>query len=276
MITSATVTSVFRRPATKRGHVVTPAYTGRDPAGDRLARGGALVLHFFLSYAHGDHRDDEWVARFSGDLATEIRALTGDDQDTDMGFLDNRNLHAGVLWPRALVDALSSAHTFIALCSPRYFRSRYCGQEWAVFADRLRAYRQETGRQAPSIIPVFWIVTDVPASLGDIQYRDKTFGARYEREGLRELMRLDIRPDYATFVRALAIRVHKVATAFPLPPAERRPDFHSVSNAFGLDGAGPNPPDPTPVAPDQRDPGETHPRMRRPILEFDPTDLPDS
>lgn len=250
--------------------------------GPTLTVEGALGLHFFLSYAHGEQADNDRVGRFFSDLSTEIRILTGDDRHEVVGFHDSRNLRAGDPWPRELVEALATASTFVALCSPRYIRSPQCGKEWAVFAERVDAYETATGKHAPSIIPVFWVWTeDVPAVVADIQHRDQSFGERYEAEGLRELMRMDQDRDYHRLVRGLAIRIRDVARTFELPRLDRRPDFHQVASAFEPQPAE----DPGPLGgnrweiptprPELRpadgkavEPGEPPPR--RPILELDP------
>lgn len=189
-------------------------------------------MYFFLSYARGGPTDDDHMDTFFNDLSTEVRTLTGDDHHEVVGFHDSNNLRAGDAWPQELVEALATAWTFVPLCSPRYFRSSYCGKEWAVFAQRVAAYEAGHGRRAPSIIPVFWVRTRMPDGLGNIQHRDPSFGEAYEGDGLRELLRLDRRHDYATFVRALALRIHRVASEFPLPPLPGRPDFHRVQSAF--------------------------------------------
>jgi hypothetical protein len=278
MRSSATTCRAFRPTVLKSRPVAGASYTERIGAGDRVARGGVLVLYFFLSYAHGDPQDDKWVAQFFADFSTEIRVLTGDRPVEVVGFHDHRNLRAGDLWPEELVDALSAALTFIPLCSPRYFRSRYCGQEWTVFADRVAAFRRSSGRQPPSIIPVFWAWTEIPEALGDLHHRDPSFGAHYQADGLRELLRLERHRDYRAFVRALAIRVHDVATRFPLPAARQRPDFRSVPSAFGAHTGPPDPPTPGPPAPlpDPHQPREQHTPPERPILELDPPDVTDS
>lgn len=232
-----------------------------------------MGLYFFLSYAHGDQADDERVERFSADLSTEIRARTGDDQDIIVGFHDFRNLRIGDTWPHELIEAMSTARTFVALCSPRYFRSLQCGREWTVFARRVHAYLAETGRRAPSIIPVFWIPTEVPPALGDIHQRDRSFGELYEAEGLRELMRLERRREYDSFVGALARRVQEVFRAYPLPVSDQRPDFHTVPSAFGPGDSGDPWADPPRQAPVRRQDGRPPPQ--RPILKLDTCDSPE-
>lgn len=236
-----------------------------------------MGLYFFLSYAHGDRADDQRVERFFDDLSTEIRVLTGDDHDEIVGFRDFGSLRVGDTWPLKLIDALCRAWTFVALLSPRYVRSRLCGKEWTVFARRVTAYRAETGALAPSIIPVFWVPTELPPALADIQQRDPSFGELYQTHGLRYLMRLDHEREAAAFIGALAHRIVDVARRFPLPPLHRRPDFHTVPSVFGPpdEPAASDPPvAPAPRPGSQTVPGEWSPR-NRPILKLDACDSPD-
>ena len=230
-----------------------------------------MALLFFLSYAHGDRRDNRRVAQFFDDVSTQLRVVTGADPNEVVGFHDHKNLRVGDKWPDELVHALSSALTFIPLFSPRYFNSRYCGQEWTVFADRVAAYRRETGRRAPSIIPVFWVPTPVPAAVGDIHHHDQSFDGWYEADGLRDLIRFQRHLDYETLVGALADRIREVAEEFPLPPTSDRPDFHRVTNAFDSAGLPPDSPSPTPF--DPRRPDDQPAPPTRPILSFE-EDLP--
>jgi hypothetical protein len=232
-----------------------------------------LGLYFFLSYAHGDRVDEERVASLFADLSTELRTLTGDDHHEVVGFHDFRNLRAGDAWPRELTDALSTARTFVALCEPRYFRSRFCGKEWTVFARRVAAYQSETGQHAPSIIPVIWVPQEPPPLLADIHYRDESFGQLYHTHGLRELIRLEQWQAYNTFVGALAARIRHLATTYPLPAARERPDFHVVPNAFETDAgvarAASEAAGDRPVIPAPRPKPAPNPPPPRPILNLD-------
>jgi hypothetical protein len=229
-----------------------------------------LGRYFFLSYAHGDRADDQRVEDFFTELSVEIRALTGDDQDEVVGFHDFHNLRAGDAWPEELIKELCTSWTFVPLLSPRYIRSEFCGKEWAVFAQRVDAYKAETGRPAPSIIPVFWIPTSLPPALTHIHQRDPSFGAAYQTHGLRHLMRLERDREATAFVAALAKRILEVAHGFRLPPIDQRqwPDFHTVPNIFG-----------SPVIPsprnDSRPTPNERPRIDRPILKLDNWDSPD-
>jgi hypothetical protein len=189
------------------------------------------VLYFFLSYAHGEN--DDLVAAFFEDLCAEVRTYTGDDQNEQVGFLDNDALRAGASWPTDVIDAVSTCRVFVALCSPRYFRSEPCGKEWAVFGWRLAAYTRATNHRAPALMPLLWVARDPPASLGDIQHSDKLFGLDYNRHGVRQLMRISThRNAYLELVTALAKRICQIADEHDVPPLKTRPDWHAVPSTF--------------------------------------------
>ncbi|MFY1675190.1 TIR-like protein FxsC [Plantactinospora sp. WMMB334] len=194
------------------------------------------MLYFFLSYAHGGRDDQARVQRFFADLSTEIAMLTGEDVGTQVGFHDGGALRLGDHWPRQLFEALCRAQTMIALFSPRYFRSDFCGREWAVFSARIRRWEQPAGPRQARLIPIFWVPTPVPDFLDHIQHHDPRLGAAYEREGLRELLREDGR-DYDRFVLALARLVcEAVQQDRRLPEVDPRSgaeaDLRAVSSAF--------------------------------------------
>lgn len=72
-----------------------------------------------------------------------------------MGFFDQRDLELGEDWDAAIVDALQTCKTFIAMASPACFRSEYCGKEWRLFSDRLTAL----GAPRPPLLkPLIWSI----------------------------------------------------------------------------------------------------------------------
>ncbi|WP_422771802.1 TIR-like protein FxsC [Plantactinospora sp. WMMC1484] len=194
------------------------------------------MLYFFLSYAHGGRDDQARVQRFFVDLSMEIGTLAGEDVGTPVGFHDGGALRLGDHWPRQLFEALCRAQTMIALFSPRYFRSDFCGREWAVFSERIRRWEQAAGPRQARLIPIFWVPTPVPDFLGHIQHHDPRLGPAYEREGLRELLRENGR-DYDRFVLALARLVcEAVQQDRRLPEVDpgsvAQADLRAVSSAF--------------------------------------------
>lgn len=201
------------------------------------------MRYFFLSYAEGQH--DDLVEAFFTDLSGEVREHAGRDRDDDVGFRAHSGYN-GAHWSPSLVEALQTTRTFIALCSPGYFRSPSCGKQWWVFAQRLARLRA-AGLHAPALLPLFWLPTEIPAHLTDLQYRDPSFGAAYDHHGLRRLLQLDrLRDDYIEFVSAVATRVTSTAEQHAPPALVPPPTFASAANAFAPEAAPSRSPSPGP------------------------------
>jgi hypothetical protein len=186
---------------------------------------------FFVSYARSASDDDSRVQRFFGDLSHEVEALSG-TRRAGVGFLDAA-APAGERWSAALVDALSRCQVFIALASPRYFTSSWCGREWAAFERRLARAERRTGRPASALIPLSWVPSPMPAVATRYQQVDRALGEAYGRYGLRDLIgRADRDDAYHGFVHALARRIVSVADESAVPPEPERPDLETIPPAF--------------------------------------------
>lgn len=188
------------------------------------------MRHFFLSTADGE---DPLVKEFFDDLCEEVRQYAGRARDEPVGFLDHQSHQMGEVWPSALIGALQTCRTFIALCSPRYFHSASCGREWGVFAARLAADPAAT-RHLPGLIPLIWLATSpVPAPLRDLQFADASFGAAYHEHGLRRLLQIRRhRDDYLEFLTAVAARITTTAPTCDPPPLNPPPDLATAPDAF--------------------------------------------
>src|SRR3954466_15961762 len=99
---------------------------------DGLAGNDSRPL-FFLSYARSRLRPDDgsdpdrFAAKFFADLSDNVAHLTGAALP---GFMD-RHTAAGTPWSDRLSEALGTCRVFVALLSPSYFTSEWCGREWA-------------------------------------------------------------------------------------------------------------------------------------------------
>jgi len=188
-------------------------------------------VYFFLSYARGD--DDRFVEKFYRDLCQEVRVLTGEGRDTEVGFFDRHSIPPGAAWPEELVGALSRCKVFIALCSPRYYRSVPCGIEWNVFEQRLRRYDEQHRLRAPALIPLAWTNTTMHPVAAERQYDFDGFAEPYRRDGLRQMLRLGTnRRSYLRFVTALAERVVSTAETHQVAPLHQRPIFTDLTSPF--------------------------------------------
>ncbi|MEV0428560.1 TIR-like protein FxsC [Micromonospora sp. NPDC050495] len=192
-------------------------------------------LWFFLSFAESTEREDGRVRTFFRDLCDEVRAVGGirGSDPAPVGFLSHASLRSGVDWSEQILAALGTCRVFVALCSPAYFASDSCGREWRAFADRLAAYRRSTKRSAPTLLPVPWRPTPIPAQLGTIQYVDREWPAAVLADGLAHVMRLKRgHDDYHEFVGVLAGQIVRTARDHPIPPARLGPDFARLPYDF--------------------------------------------
>lgn len=211
--------------------------------------------HFFLSYARSRYRTedaDRWVGKFFNDLCQDVGHATGMQNP---GFMD-RQIPAGSEWPDLLADALSNCRIFVALFSPAYFRSDYCGKEWAAFLKRYQA--QSAGLERPSaIIPALWTPMDIeelPPPLHSMQNVPPGFPPAYAHEGLYGIMKLGrYRERYketvlrlATLIKERAAECALAASAIPAldtlrspfaenPPGSKRPPVRLTLAAQTLD-----------------------------------------
>ena len=115
--------------------------------------------------------------------------MRGGIQPREVGFID-RDTAPGDSWPSALADALETSKVFVALVSPNYLKSDYCGKEWRSFSNRLKAYEQEQGERPKLLIPIKWIppTNTLPIDVEEIQYATGEEGTEYDIYGLRYLL----------------------------------------------------------------------------------------
>src|SRR5687768_16360897 len=115
-------------------------------------KGISMPYDFFFSYTRANN--DSYLKKFFNDLSQAIRDIRGEPQSTVVGFFDQRDLELGENWDAAIVDALQTSKVFVAMASPAYFKSEYCGKEWRLFSDRLATMAPA---RPPLLKPVIWI-----------------------------------------------------------------------------------------------------------------------
>jgi hypothetical protein len=93
----------------------------------------------FCSYAHLDN-DDGWIDEFASTLATTFRKLTGQQPEV---FVDRESLITSDIWEARIRTALQRSRVLLAVVSPSYIRSEWCRREWAEFAARETAVREQ-------------------------------------------------------------------------------------------------------------------------------------
>lgn len=191
-------------------------------------------LYFFFSYARVDSRDDPLLEQFFRDLRAEVRRHAGHPDADSVGFLDLSSIQPGEAWSAELGAALCRCRTFVAMCSPSFFASEYCGREWGMFDGRLRAAAAAGRECPPALLPVIWTpLRDPPELLARLQYDHSGLGETYARFGLRYLLQLKRNHDeYQEFLLTLAVRIVQLAEDSPLAPQPEIPALHQVPNAF--------------------------------------------
>jgi FxsC-like protein len=186
------------------------------------------VPNFFLSSAAGD--DDPYVRQLFDDLRRRVSAASSDHggELSFLGTVGNR----GTALPPDMLLRLASCDVFVALTSPRYFRTEACGRQWQIFADRF-----PPGDRRSAMIPVAWSADAVLHGFAGEVMTPPSDGVS---RGLRQLIRLrSLRPAYEAFVDELAGRIVAAGETSPAPAAEPALDFAAVTNPFGLSTSDP-------------------------------------
>lgn len=189
--------------------------------------------YFFLSYARRDDREDAFVGRFYADLVAELDRI-GADCSGQLPFRDVDRIGLGADWERVLGREIGRCRAVVALCSPAYVNSLYCGKEWAAFHARLVDYHAQTDIDVPALIPLLWVPMRgaMPEEIGRYQYYEPAMGKEYLEQGLMGLLRsAPTGRAYRTVVELVAKRVRYAADFFRLPRAEEL-DLADVRSCF--------------------------------------------
>ncbi|MBO1416971.1 TIR-like protein FxsC [Streptomyces sp. FH025] len=218
--------------------------------------------YFFFSYARRDHlTGGAFVDQFFHDLKDELARIEPAVGTGELGYRDTERLRVGDDWEQQLSGTVASCRSMVALYSPAYFGSPYCGKEWTAFHERVRRHRELTGEAVPALIPVLWEPPpeELPVEVQRIQYVQHDMGEAYATGGLHALLRAEpYGPDYLRVVRVIAERVRDAALrpvttlttldlgtvegCFPLPAAEPAPTRTGLVRLFvAADRARPGP-----------------------------------
>ncbi|MFF7977172.1 FxsC protein [Streptomyces sp. NPDC007905] len=204
-----------------QGETVATEDVRREPQITTLSRsvnlGAGREPYFFLSYARTDN-SGEFVKRFYDDLVQELRRIGGDPA-AQPPFRDFEGLGLGSDWARVLGDAVGHCRAFVALYSPSYLNSEYCGKEWTAFRERLERYRQETDINVPALVPVMWtpVEGELPDEVANLQYNEPGMD-EYLTHGLLRILKADpMGPAYRRIVEKVAAQVRLVADRYRLP-----------------------------------------------------------
>ena len=203
---------------------------------------------FFFSYAR-INRDDH-LNRFYDDLCKEA-ALKQYWPGGEIGFFDTKSLETGTMWEPELEKALGSSRVLVAICSPNYINSTYCGKEFQIFHERhqdfIKRYQPQKGPRF--IFPVIWghpsgslHDTIKLYQLANDGLGGSKFPQAYMENGLHYLMKLDQhKDDYRIFVTHLAHQIVDAATEHALDELANVRPLDQVKNAFAAESAAEEP-----------------------------------
>jgi hypothetical protein len=127
--------------------------------GRRVPHGNDYGSPFFLSYARavkgpamvGKVRDpDRYVKTFFQDLAENVGQLIALRADVPAGFMD-QEIRGGVKWPDELMRVVGTCQVLVALLSPPYLESDWCGMEWHAFSQRAVLRPERTNVSQPEM-----------------------------------------------------------------------------------------------------------------------------
>lgn len=183
-----------------------------------------MAYLLFVSYSRLNVRlaqDSANIRRFVTDLEGDLAQYPQVVGNDGVCFFDTTNIETGTDWNEELSDAAAQSRVAIALFSPSYFNSLWCGREFQVFLDRRKA---AAGRAAPiAVVPVIWMRHNaVPECASAFQDYDDAiptapFPTDYRQIGLRQIMLLNSEPQYTQTRIALGARILKAVQEAQLP-----------------------------------------------------------
>ncbi len=194
-----------------------------------------MAYEFFFSYTRANN--DGYLKAFFEDLCEEVRLKRGLPAGTEVAFFDQRAIELGEDWDNEIVQALQNCRVMLSMSSPAYFKSDYCGKEWALFRRRCQAAVAAGGKTPPLLKSVVWIEFEIPTLPADVRACQLTLGdphGVHNTKGVRHLLRRQGRTDaaYVDFVDSLAAQILAAADEHPIGPLDEVPQLASVASAF--------------------------------------------
>ena len=209
-----------------------PPGGGHLPPADPMTDQEDDACWYFLSYSEEKEFRGQ-VERFHRNLESEVRGLLGDTPGG--GFMDAVDIEPSERWRPRIWNSARKATCMIALYSPRYFGSDWCGREWAVFVERIRRHVRQGG-EARHLIILVWRRGPKPWPMGadEFQYVSWKSGSMYEERGLFHVV-----PDggvtdkeYRDIVYEVALMVADAVLNPEIPPISAK-DAQTVIPLFG-------------------------------------------
>jgi hypothetical protein len=205
---------------------------------------------FFLSYSRAaegtskpgaEFDPDQLVERFFRDLSVNVKELLGPRVGAEPGFMD-RNMRGGTQWNEELLRALGTCQILVALLSPGYLGSEWCGMEWDAFAKReVRRSSEIASPHQGCIIPVIWVPVGPETGLPPPIRTGMLFApeskpepdvvSQYRENGIFGLLRMRQDISYQIVAWQLAMHIARVYRGQQVEEREFRPE--DLRNVFG-------------------------------------------
>jgi hypothetical protein len=195
----------------------------------------------FASYSHvnRDKYLDDFVKELANEVLVHLQGMTMDD----VVFFDANRIETGEYWRDRLAEELTGCRACVAICTPAFVASEFCGKELRVFLSRLAIWEKaplSQGITQRPVFPVLWVKVDkeLPAVLGPFQHKKGEFAEVYSEKGLRVMYRLDkYAQDRTEIVLSLAERIAAATKLVALPADVGIPHFDQIVSAFQLEEA---------------------------------------
>jgi TIR domain len=181
----------------------------------------------FLSYARVDDENNQFVSKLVKEMQRAFQLYMGRPLRI---FLDTRNIDTAQVWERRITDAQEDSTVMVAVLTPSYFHSPWCGMEWDYFLNLEKLRRQEIGlpRSESLVFPVRFIPLD------EILWPSEDAQRRIDEAVTRQYKDLvDVEPGSPQFelvVRELVTDIARLFKRFGELPATRTQPRQSTAS----------------------------------------------
>ncbi|TWO65499.1 TIR domain-containing protein [Caenimonas sedimenti] len=194
-----------------------------------------MAYEFFFSYSRSNN--NEYLQTFFENLSEAVREELGKGKGEVVGFFDQRDIELGEDWDQKIFEALQDSKVMVAVGSPGYFKSIFCGKEWELFRQRCAKAVQSGAPPPPLIKPVTWIafkIEELPAvvragqaAMGDPQALHNVKGLKLM---LQSLTKYSV--DYHEYIAQLAREIVKAGREHTIPRLAAAPSYTQMQPAF--------------------------------------------
>lgn len=194
-----------------------------------------MTYIFFFSYARSNY--SPYLKQFFDDLSEDIRQKCGLAPNVEVGFLDQKDLELGTEWDPAIVSALQTSNVLLSVASPAYFKSDYCGKEWALFRRRCEAAAGPGGNMPPLLKSIVWVkypIEPLPAEVRSTQLLFSNPHAIHNEKGFSYVLKqLEAnKAVYIDLIDQLSTEIIDAGDRYPIPPLTQVPTLAHVPSAF--------------------------------------------